>query len=294
MKRIFGLREDSSEQCENKALYSLETQHLHLRQPERMGCCFSTPRLVSKRRDLTGRLADEATSTDRLLDGNARNGGSLQYRSTSSLASEDDLLNEIDEGLDRLIKESTSRCESAIVLPAEVYDLWDSPHIANFYRTQGWYAPEWDKTNRLRDYCIILSILVKIGFRKWNKFRSIFLDKANRTDRNLPFNKNILQAPDFLGSKGRDFYVKQWTFCPLVIKENAEPLELAELDEERRFPFVELEKEIGSGFAGTVYKQVIAKGHLVYQSPGRSSVNDVVSIATPKVRITFILISSPD
>lgn len=271
--KIFRPWMESIEQSETKPLCPPENKISHSQPTRNMGGCLS---VFSRNPQHSHGDGGEATSTERLLSDTERN-QPARYRTMDESSNEYDLENEIHEGLNELIKESTNRCASAVILPAEVRSFWDNLHRSSFYTEQSWYDRKWSKSNLMSDYRIIMSILIKIGFKRWKEFRSIFIDKANRKDENLPFSKDAVQSVDFLGFSGREFYVAQWVFCPLVIVENSDPLELKGEEEERRFPFIEHEKEIGSGAAGTVYKQVIAAGHIEYQSPGRESTNKQVS-----------------
>ncbi|KAF2809486.1 kinase-like protein [Mytilinidion resinicola] len=179
---------------------------------------------------------------------------------------------EIREGLRSLIQNSTMKTETEIILPASVQRYWNSLRRAQFYTEQKWYDLTWDNSDIMKDYLIVMSILIDARIGCWEKFREIFIDKK-RNDSGLPYPHDVLTSNDFLGlSNGKDFYAKQWMYCPLMIKEQAEPHKLTGMECERRFPFIGEEKNIGHGATGIVYKQAIAAGCLEYQPP-RSSVN---------------------
>lgn len=224
-----------------------------------------------------GQRSDEAASTERLLSDAERDQTATQYQTIQRPISPEDLEFEIHRGLDKMIKNSTTRLGTAIILPTDVGDFWDSLHKSSFYTRQPWYDRAWDRTSVMSEYRTIMSILIKSGFKRWKYFKKVFIDKENRKDKNLPFSKDEIQKPDFLDVLWREFYVTQWLFCPLKIVEDSDPVELNGDEEERRFPFIKPEKEIGSGAAGTVYKQVIAPGHIKYRSQGRESSNEQVS-----------------
>lgn len=186
------------------------------------------------------------------------------------------LQKDIRSGLRELMKKSTDRENSMFILPQDLEDFW-SPYMTQFYRRQRWYDTHWDKTNHMRSYHKIISILILARFEDWVNFKKIFVDKE-RNDEKLPFTKKRVEQKDFLGSDlGPDFWKNQWILCPLVIVERQNPYELIGEEAERRFPYIGTAKVIGEGATGTVSKQVIAARHLIYSPPLREAQNTKVN-----------------
>jgi len=188
----------------------------------------------------------------------------------------EDLEKDIRKGLRDLMKQSSERENSKIILPEELDTFWGPLSRRQFYTNQSWHDHTWNQSNYMAGYHKVMSILILAQFRDWANFKHIFIDKG-RSDKRLLFSKEELQAEDFLGSDFAPyFWDNQWIVCPLVIKEREDPYELTGIQAERRFPYIEPGKEIGNGATGTVFKQVIATRHLIYSTPGRVSSNTQV------------------
>lgn len=179
-------------------------------------------------------------------------------------------------GLRSLMKQSSDRENSNIILPDELAKFWTTGR-RRFYTNQSWYKSEWDEEDEMVKFQKIISVLTLARFNDWERFRLIFVDQQERSDENLPFKLEDLENENFLKPDfGRTFYDFQWIICPLVIEERHEPYELLGMEAERRFPYIEQGKEIGHGATGVVSKQVIAPHHLKYSWLGRKSDNTEV------------------
>jgi hypothetical protein len=182
----------------------------------------------------------------------------------------------IRKGLRLLMKKSSDRENSNIILPEELARFWTTAKC-RFYNRQSWYDPKWDEEDEMTKFQTIISVLVLARFNNWGNFRRVFIDEQERLDENLPFKSEDLKNENFLGPDfAPNFYDCQWIFCPLVIEERQEPYELLGMEAERRFPYIKPGKEIGSGATGVVSKQVIAARHLKYSALGRKSDNTEV------------------
>ncbi|KAF2708727.1 kinase-like protein [Pleomassaria siparia CBS 279.74] len=206
-----------------------------------------------------------------------------QYSSTGDLIPEHehrepppklvDLEVNIRNKLRLLMKQSSERENSQIILPEDLKAFWTPMATRQFYTRQRWHDREWNETERMSDYHKIIAVLILARFRDWGNFRKIFID-MERSDKNLPFEKKDLKKEDFLGSDfAQYFWSSQWVVCPLVIEELQEPYELTGKMAEQRFPYINPGEEIGSGATGTVFKQVIAARHLRYSKLGGKSDN---------------------
>jgi hypothetical protein len=166
--------------------------------------------------------------------------------------------------------------DSKILLPQQLEELWNITHNRQFYSRQPWYDRKWDRTNEMREYIKIISILILARFEHWQKFREIFI-RHNRKDEGLPFCKADLEDDNFLGPDfGPSFWEHQWIACPLVIEEREKPYELTGESAKRRFPYLNKPVCIGDGATGDVYKQVIAARHV--RSSERGSVIENVEV----------------
>lgn len=109
----------------------------------------------------------------------------------------------------------------------------------------------------------ILSILIRIKWTQWSKFRETFSDHVdgsgqhNRLDANLPF-KNLEQfgSQSFSTEAADSFRAHQYTFIPIDIFAGTDET----FDENRRMPFVQESVKLGQGSWATVYKETVAKG----------------------------------
>jgi hypothetical protein len=105
-----------------------------------------------------------------------------------------------------------------IVLPEDVKRIWARTYSRGFYTSQAWYNSAWDKSDFMDQFIQIMSILIRIDFGRWERFDAIFVDRTDRSDRNLPFDLEELQEEDFLGKlTGSIFHAAQFTFCPIQI-----------------------------------------------------------------------------
>ena len=109
----------------------------------------------------------------------------------------------------------------------------------------------------------IVSILIRIKWTQWSKFRETFSDhidgsgEHDRLDANLPF-KSLEQfgGQSFSTEAADSFRAHQYTFTPIDIFAGTDKT----FDENRRMPFVQKSVELGRGSFATVYKETIAKG----------------------------------
>ena len=154
------------------------------------------------------------------------------------------------------------KCEE-IILPEVVSKIWAQNHHRKFYVSQTWYDPEWDRTNFMDEMIQIMSILIRINFRHWDRFGAIFVGHGDRRDQNLPFNLKTLQQEGFLGrSEGAMFHENQFAFCPIPIPEQEDEFVL---NSEERLPWIDEQKFVGEGGFGKVNKRTVAKGFLRFQ-----------------------------
>jgi hypothetical protein len=159
-----------------------------------------------------------------------------------------------------------------IILPEDVNSIWALTHNRRFYTNQVWYNPAWDKTDDMDQFVQIMSILIRINFDRWDKFREIFINQGDRRDGDLPFDLGELQEKDFLGRlTGSVFHEAQLAFCPIQIPQQEDEFEL---DKRRRLPWTDKPELIGAGGFGTVWKRTVAKGFLSYQD---TTINSKVS-----------------
>jgi hypothetical protein len=109
-----------------------------------------------------------------------------------------------------------------------------------------------------------LSILVYIEWKKWPKFKRIFMRdqgfREDRLDSKLPHDIAILRDESFLKkSLGQKFFGSQYIFVPIILtqgKFDTYPIE-------RRLPLNTDTVLLGSGAFGIVTKEVIPAGYLV-------------------------------
>ena len=220
------------------------------------------------------------------------NNGTLQHarqREQPQSNPESTIRNDL-ESLEKKIRndiESLERCSTkigerkTIILHHELLDFWRKENRDQFYKSQKWCTPEMTRNDSMRNYFKIMSILILIKFDNWNMFDVIFI-KSQLSDEKLPFKREKLRSKDFLADYfGREFFDKQWMFCPMIIEESSV---LQRCEPERRFPFIEKTEEIGSGSAGRVCKEVIAPHHIRYStlSGSRPSENIEVSVNEPE------------
>ncbi|GME22700.1 hypothetical protein GTA08_BOTSDO09455 [Neofusicoccum parvum] len=151
-----------------------------------------------------------------------------------------------------------------IIILEDLRRFWHQNDRDQFYRSQSWF----DGDNLYHEnFLKIISILILARFRRWSRFKEIFIDQPNRRDEDLPFALPELTKNTFLGPvDGRTFNSSQWIFCPLVITEMREIHYLDGPERERRLPYVEEPKEIGGGATAEVYVVPIAPGHLKFCS----------------------------
>jgi hypothetical protein len=286
IRRFLGLRKDhttifaetssSKDKVPNPAPRSLQHATIDRRRENWvMGNCTSflnTSFGTSNQKRVVENNTVQTLSTEVLIQN--------EQSSTTSEISGSELEERIRDGLWGLMKRSSDRENSQIILPDELAKFWNPVAKRNFYTRQSWYDTAWDEDNRMLDYQKIISILILARFREWDRFREIFIDKG-RTDKELLFTLDHLEKDDFLGPRDAPYFFRdQWIFCPLVIEEKQQSYELIELEAERRFPYIEIGKEIGSGATGTVTRQVIAAHHLKYSKP-RESENIQVGYILP-------------
>jgi hypothetical protein len=113
-----------------------------------------------------------------------------------------------------------------------------------------------------------LSILVTIGWKKWDAFGDIFLEerggsvRGDRNDHNLPYPLAILEGQDgdpFLGEHwAGKFRAEQSTFIPIIIKEGGNEI----YREGRPLPFIRSQTlKLKNGGYGSVTREIIACHH---------------------------------
>ena len=115
-------------------------------------------------------------------------------------------------------------------------------------------------------YCNVLATLLysRCTDQTLEQFvRSILATRAPNPvcDDNLPLNRaGAIGA--FGNDDGQLFWVDQYLFCPVILKENGES---RYIDDKAPcpMPFLEEPKVIGKGAFGTVKKVVLARGHLI-------------------------------
>jgi len=110
-----------------------------------------------------------------------------------------------------------------------------------------------------------VTILVKIGWRDWSRFKHIFFDHHDenghrvRTDQKIcDYNFNALVSQSFLQKreKAQSFLDNRYCFQPLVIEEGKV---IIKEEEGWRLPFVNEKKDVvGWGSYGEVTKEIIA------------------------------------
>jgi hypothetical protein len=150
-----------------------------------------------------------------------------------------------------------------IILPEDVKGIWARTYYRRFYTSQVWYNSAWDKTDFMDQFIQIMSILIRIDFGKWERFRAVFIDRRDRRDGDLPFDLEELQEENFLGKvTGSIFHAAQFAFCPIQIPQQEDEFIL---DRERRLPWIDNPELIGEGAFGKVTKRTVAKGFLHYQ-----------------------------
>lgn len=150
-----------------------------------------------------------------------------------------------------------------IILPEVVSKIWAKNHHRKFYVNQTWYDPEWDRTNFMDEMIQIMSILIRINFRHWERFGAVFVGHEDRRDQNLPFDLKTLQQDCFLGrSEGALFHENQFAFCPIPIPEQEDEFVL---NSEERLPWIDEPQFVGEGGFGQVNKRTVAKGFLRFQ-----------------------------
>jgi hypothetical protein len=173
------------------------------------------------------------------------------------------------ELFDNLENHQVGEKDKEIILPEAVQSIWAPRCYHRFYTRQAWYDDQWDKSYIIHRYLRIMSILIHINFprEEWENFGYIFIDKG-REDKFLPFTLEALQHPDFLGRVvGKNFYERQWAFCPVHIYEREEPYILKGRE---RLPWIDEPESIGRGVSGIVRKQTLAANYLVFNNKGRN------------------------
>ncbi len=144
----------------------------------------------------------------------------------------------------------------------------------------------------LREHLLCtISILVRIRWKEWDRFREIFYDLGRnscRGDENIEkYTLAELEGADFLNSKtfARDFDAHRYAFIPIAIVEET----VREYSTKMRLPIIFPEngaEPIGEGGYGTVTKAKIASSQL-YRGGIRQPVSRVEGLS--KQLLTAIL-----
>jgi hypothetical protein len=148
-------------------------------------------------------------------------------------------------------------------------EIWTSDRLGQFLRIVE--IPNVDKiAPHIRQHNLqILSILVAVGFRHWERLPNIL---EQHQDDCIPFSFTDLKDNSFLGSDSYDYFHRiQESYRPVVIQEG----EIQECPSSRRLPFIRKEsKYLGEGSYGKVTKEVIAIGQFKYN---KSQTRNMVS-----------------
>lgn len=157
-----------------------------------------------------------------------------------------------------------------------------------FSRTSSWSSDELYKIRE--EFLAILLILIEIRWSKLDtEFRSQFLERSDRADKDLPFNEQKLE---FLDQESRDaFLVAQHAFAPFVIEEGGKE---ENLKEDRLWPFAETPKLIGQGGFSKVYKVPVPSGcKKIYNAGNQAEHNADVctAVCSENLRNGFLIVS---
>jgi hypothetical protein len=141
----------------------------------------------------------------------------------------------------------------------DIKDVWsDKTQIAAILHRDSWTPSELHRIQA--DFIKILSILIWISaFDCLNHFRANIFKEFRTTDSNLPLGDEQLS---FLNPAQKGLFLEQqFRFIPETIEENRTQRTLV-VDPRRRLPFESVEKDVGVGGYGNVYRVRISLGYL--------------------------------
>lgn len=155
----------------------------------------------------------------------------------------------------------------------DIEQIWTLPRIAQLSKGSNWSTHEL-QTRAQKHFVKIMSTLIWIKWDYWDEFGRLFLEHRDadsyldRTDKQLPLQDTSFLQTEELQTIFRD---QQYLFNPVVIMEDDE--DASDIDihysekysEKHRMPFLKTEM-IGEGSSGTVTKEVIAPGYLMYRT----------------------------
>ncbi|KAL4931544.1 uncharacterized protein BDV17DRAFT_239542 [Aspergillus undulatus] len=138
--------------------------------------------------------------------------------------------------------------------------IWTDKRLNGFRNIYNSFRRE-DIPQIKENYLQTLSILIDISWDGWSRFRTIFLEHGNRTDKDIPENDiSKLEQDTFLGDWAMTFFLHRHIFCPVDIEGVDRVLD----SDDSRLPFLK-RKKIGQGAFGTVTKACVATRHFRYR-----------------------------
>ena len=124
-----------------------------------------------------------------------------------------------DEIMDKTFRRTEESGRYAFITRHILQDIWTYQRLADVFA--GVKSQDRPNLSSVRvSHLKIMSILVIIGWGKWSKFKSTFVDFSGRTDYNLPLDGPAVFSPHFNKSQVQQFVQSQSTFLPASFHEN--------------------------------------------------------------------------
>jgi hypothetical protein len=179
--------------------------------------------------------------------------------------------NEVKDGLWKALKNKDKE-HLRFICAHDIEQIWTLPRIAQLSKGLNWATPEL-QTRALKHFLKIMSILIWINWDYWDEFGRFFLEhrdagrNPDRRDKHLPLLDTSFLQTEELRINFRD---QQYLFIPVIIMEDDEDAPDIDIyysekySEKHRMPFLETQT-IGEGSSGTVTREVIPPGYLLYR-----------------------------
>jgi hypothetical protein len=191
---------------------------------------------------------------------------------------EDDVREEISSNLEKY----TENITGDFLPDANIQKIWTSERIRHLVegirimRDYRDHEGEVDATEltecHFKHFEKIISILCFISWKQWERFGTIFLvtddekgEQFTRSDKQLPFDHNVLEKQDFLKHHyAGKFVEEQPKFSPVLIKEGSKN----QFDKGAILPLYR-KKLVKAGGYGQVYNVVVARQSYEGRAPGK-------------------------
>jgi hypothetical protein len=180
--------------------------------------------------------------------------------------------NEVTDGLWGALKNKDKE-HLRFICAHDIEQIWTLPRIAQLSNGLNWATPEL-QARAQKHFVKIMSTLIWIKWDYWDEFGRLFLEHRDtgrypdRTDKHLPLRDTSFLQTEELRTNFRD---QQYLFIPVIIMEDDEDAPDIDIyysekySEKRRMPFLETQT-IGEGSSGTVTREIIPPGYLLYRT----------------------------